>query len=232
MALKTITVTEKLLSLLIGWWGLRRDFTPSITSLVKAIDAKDNYTMNHCKRVTFYALELAQYLGCSNDMLDALRFAGPIHDVGKIGVRDEILLKPGGLESEERDIMQNHVTIGGEIVKPLHPGHLELAVVRNHHERFDGEGYPDGLKGNKIPLVVRIFSVIDTYDAMSTDRPYRDALSPEESVAELIRCRGSQFDGDVVNAFIEHTLSAYKEVAPIYEGHTGSEQGQITHLCS
>ncbi|MFQ5899997.1 MAG: response regulator [Thermodesulfobacteriota bacterium] len=177
----------------------------SITSLVKAIDARDNYTMNHCKRVTSYAVRLAQYIGCE-DMLDALRFAGPIHDVGKIGVRDAILLKPGALDPFERDIMQNHVTIGDEIVKPLNLGHSELAVVRNHHERFDGTGYPDRLKGDEIALTARIFSVVDAYDAMSTDRPYKSAMSHEDSIAELIKCSGTQLDGDIVDVFIKYGI--------------------------
>lgn len=181
----------------------------TITSLVKAINARDDYTMSHCERVTSYAVRLAEYIDCSDEVIDALCFAGPIHDVGKIGVRDEILLKPTVLDSGERDIMQDHVTIGDEIVKHLNLGHLEYAIMHNHHERFDGNGYPDRLKGNEIPLVARIASVVDAYDAMIADRPYRPAMSHEESVAELLRCRGTQFDGELVNTFIEHGI--YKE---------------------
>lgn len=186
--------------------NLMENLFQSITALVRAIDARDNYTMNHGKRDTLYAVKLAGCLGCPEEVLDAFRFAGPIHDVGKIGVRDGILLKPGFLEPDERDIMKSHTTIGNEIIRPLNLGPLEYAVVRSHHERFDGMGYPDGLKGADIPLVARIFSVIDTYDAMTSNRPYRTARSHEEAIAELMRCRGTQFDGDVVDVFVKHGI--------------------------
>jgi len=179
----------------------------SITSLIKAIDAKDNYTMNHCKRVTYYAIRLAQHLDCPQEVIDAIRIAGPIHDVGKIGIKDEILLKPGTLTETERKIMEKHVVIGEDIVKPLNFGSLERAVVRNHHERFNGKGYPDGLKASDIPLIARIFSVVDTYDAITTDRPYRPARPHEEATAELLRCSGTQFDRTIVEAFIYYKIS-------------------------
>ncbi len=174
-----------------------------VTSLVKAINAKDNYTMNHCKRVTLYAVRLAECLGCTDELVNALRFSGPIHDVGKIGIRDDILLKPGILGAEEREVIMRHVVIGESIIKPLNLGVSERAIVRYHHERFDGTGYPDGLSGEEIPLVARIFSVADTYDAMTTTRPYRSARSHEEAVEELVRCSASQFDKDVVDAFMD-----------------------------
>lgn len=175
----------------------------SVASLVKAIDARDNYTMNHCKRTTLYATKLARFIGCSTDVIDAFNFTGPLHDVGKIGIRDAILLKPGRLTREEFDIMKSHPRIGEEIISVLSLGDMETAIVRNHHERFDGRGYPDGLGGKEIPLVARIFAVVDTYDAMTTTRPYRPARSHDEAVAELVRCKGTQFDGEVVDAFIE-----------------------------
>ena len=178
----------------------------STTSLLAAIQARDNYTMNHCKQVTQYAVRLAQCMGCSEEIIDSLRLAGPIHDVGKIGVRDNILLKPGKLNLEEMDIMKTHVEIGDEIIKPLSFGHLECAIVRNHHERFDGGGYPDQFKGTDIPLVARIFSVADTYDAMTTDRPYRAALSHEIAVEEINKYSWQQFDGDIVDVFIDHAI--------------------------
>ncbi len=189
----------------------------SVTSLVKAIDARDNYTMNHCRQVTLYAIQLAQFISCPDEVIDALRFAGPIHDVGKIGVRDGILLKPGFLEQSEKDVMESHVIIGDKIIRPLNLGSMELAVVRNHHERFDGSGYPDKLKGEKIPLVARIFSVADTYDAMTTNRPYRTARSHEEAVKELKRCRGTQFDGDIVDAFVKKDICKDNLEMPFWE---------------
>lgn len=174
-----------------------------VTSLVMAIDARDNYTMSHCKRVTSYAIRLARCLGCSDGIVDALRFAGPIHDVGKIGVRDGILLKAGGLGSEEIMIMRNHAVIGDEIIKPLNLGVLERAVVRNHHERFDGTGYPDALKGSDVPLISRIFCIADSYDAMTSSRPYRPAMPHQKAVAELLKHKGTQFDGDIVDIFMK-----------------------------
>jgi len=186
--------------------NLRYKIMQSTTSLLTAIQARDNYTMNHCKQVTQYAVRLAECMGCSEEILDSLRLAGPIHDVGKIGVRDNILLKPGHLDREERDIMKTHVVIGDEIITPLNFGPLERAIVRNHHERFDGGGYPDQIKGQEIPLVARIFSVADTYDAMTTDRPYRAALSHEIAIAEIKKYSWQQFDGDIVEVFVDHGI--------------------------
>lgn len=186
--------------------NLRYKIMQSTTSLLTAIQARDNYTMNHCKQVTQYAVRLAQCMGCSEEILDALRLAGPIHDVGKIGVRDNILLKPGHLDREERAIMKTHVEIGDEIITPLNFSPLERAIVRNHHERYDGDGYPDQFKGEEIPLVARIFSVADTYDAMTTDRPYRAALSHAIAIDEIKKYSWKQFDGDIVELFIDHGI--------------------------
>ncbi len=197
LRLENIALYENLLE------NLRR----SIASLVRAIDARDNYTMNHCRRTTLYAIHLARFIGCSLDVIDAFRFAGPLHDVGKIGIRDAILLKPERLTKEEFEIMKSHPMIGEDIVGILSLGELETAIVRNHHERFDGRGYPDGLGGKDIPLVARIFAVVDTYDAMTTTRPYRPARTHEEAIAELIRCSGSQFDREIVEAFIDSGMN-------------------------
>ena len=186
--------------------NLTENIFKSITSLVTAIDARDNYTMNHCKRVTDYAVKFATALNLSTDILDALRFAGPIHDVGKIGVRDAILLKPDKLDYEEFIIMQSHVLIGDDIVGHLNFGEMERAIVRNHHEKFDGNGYPDGLKHDKIPIVARIFSILDTYDAMTTNRPYRKARSHQDALEELAVCSGVQFDGELVKDFLRLDL--------------------------
>ncbi len=186
--------------------NLIENMLKSITALVRAIDARDNYTMSHCKRVTQYAVRLAECISSSDEVVDSLRFAGPIHDVGKIGIRDSILLKPSPLDHDERVIMESHTLVGDEIVKPLNLGYLERAIVRNHHERFDGTGYPDRLKGEDIPIVSRIFAIVDTYDAMTTDRPYRAALTHQIAVGELKRCSGTQFDGDLVDVFIKNGI--------------------------
>ena len=183
--------------------NLSENIFKSITSLVTAIDARDNYTMNHCKRVTNYAVDFSKALNLSDEITDAFRFAGPIHDVGKIGVRDSILLKPGKLDNEELALMQGHVLIGDDIVGHLNLGANERSVVRNHHEKFDGNGYPDGLKHDKIPLVARVFTIVDTYDAMTTNRPYRKARTHEEALEELAKCSGTQFDGELVKDFLK-----------------------------
>ncbi|MBI5233454.1 MAG: response regulator [Deltaproteobacteria bacterium] len=193
---------------LVLYENLTENVIQSISSLVTAIDARDNYTMNHCKRVTDYAVCLAKALDASVETIDALKFTGPIHDVGKIGVRDNILLKPNRLDMEERSAMESHVVIGERIVLPLYVGALERAVVRNHHERFDGGGYPDGLKHDNIPLVARIFSVVDTYDAMTSNRPYRRALTHHVAMEELLKCANTQFDPKVVDAFIKLDINS------------------------
>lgn len=190
--------------------NLSENIFKSITSLVTAIDARDNYTMNHCKRVTSYAVEFAKGINLSNEILDAFRFAGPIHDVGKIGVRDGILLKPGKLDNEEFAIMRSHAKIGDEIVCHLNFGENERAVVRNHHEKFDGNGYPDNLKHDSIPLVARIFAIVDTFDAMTTNRPYRKARTRQDAFEELAVCSGVQFDGELVKDFLR--LDLFKDV--------------------
>ena len=141
-------------------------------------------------------------MGCGQEVIDSINFAGPLHDIGKIGVRDEILLKKSGFTGEEREIMKSHVVRGEEILRPLNLLASERAVVLYHHERWDGGGYPKGLCGQDIPVVARIFSVADTFDAMTSTRPYRQALSLDVAKAEIIKCRGSQFDPAVVDAFI------------------------------
>ncbi len=190
--------------------NLSENIFKSITSLVTAIDARDNYTMNHCKRVTNYAVEFARGINLSDEILDAFRFAGPIHDVGKIGVRDGILLKPDKLDNEEFAIMRSHAKIGDEIVCHLNFGENERAVVRNHHEKFDGNGYPDGLKHDRIPLVARIFAIVDTFDAMTTNRPYRKARTRQDAFEELAVCSGVQFDGELVKDFLR--LDLFKDI--------------------
>ncbi|MEK7773439.1 MAG: HD-GYP domain-containing protein, partial [Deltaproteobacteria bacterium] len=133
---------------------------------------------------------------------DCISFAGPLHDIGKIAVRDEVLLKRGVFTEEEKEIMKTHVVRGEEILRPLNLLTAEKAVVLYHHERWDGEGYPNRLKGDDIPLAARIFSVADTFDAMTSSRPYRKALSHEVSMEEILRCGGTQFDPCVVEAFL------------------------------
>jgi putative two-component system response regulator len=174
-----------------------------IFSLAAAVEAKDPYTEAHTKRVAESARKLGIRLGLDDSDLEALYRGGLIHDIGKIGVPDSILLKAGSLTSEESRIMQSHTTIGEGIVAPLHSGEDLLPIVRHHHEHFDGGGYPDGLIGVAIPLLARIVAVCDAYDAMVNDRPYRVRRSDGEAIRILTSGAGKQWDRQVVQVFVE-----------------------------
>ncbi len=173
----------------------------TLRALVRSLEAKDPYTKLHSERVTGLALHIAKIMGCSSDELDSLRFAGHLHDIGKIGIRDQILMKPGKLTKKEYEIIKTHPVIGEEIVSHLGLLPLEKSIIRHHHERWDGGGYPDGLKGLEIPGCSRILSVADTFDAITTRRPYRDAVPVEMAMEEIEKNAGSQFDPEVVEAF-------------------------------
>jgi putative two-component system response regulator len=168
-------------------------------ALAAAVEAKDAYTAGHATRVTGYALSIAELTGG----IDLLRFrlAGDLHDVGKIGVPDSVLNKPGRLTEEEFEQVRKHPETGARILEPLIDDPLVLGVVRWHHERWDGLGYPDGLAGERIPLPARVLAVADTLDAMTSRRAYREGLSWEVALSEIRRCAGTQFDPAVVAAF-------------------------------
>ena len=174
----------------------------TLKSLITTIGVRDSYTKEHSDRVTMYALRIAEGMGLPAEEIDTLRFGGYLHDIGKIGVRDTVLLKPGGLSDEEMDEIRLHSVIGDEIVKPIRFFDKERRVIRHHHERYDGKGYPDGIGGEEIPVIARILAVADTFDAMTSHRPYRKALSRQAAVSELNRCAGAQFDPGMVEAFM------------------------------
>lgn len=180
----------------------------TLTSLITAINKRDLYTEDHCKRVTQTCLALGEMLKLNTYEKDVLSVVGPVHDVGKIGIPDVILLKPGKLTDDEYDIIKAHSVYGEEIMNRFEILSHEASMIRHHHERFDGRGYPDGITGNDIPRGARIIAVCDTYDAMVTNRPYRNALSKEEAVREIIRCKGSQFDPDIAECFVEMVTDA------------------------
>ncbi|MDA8172524.1 MAG: response regulator [Nitrospiraceae bacterium] len=175
----------------------------ALKSLVNSIEARDSYTKQHSERVTGYALQIAAIMGLSEDEKNAIAFGGYLHDIGKIGVRDMVLLKQGVLTSEEVEEIRLHPVIGDNIISPMKFFPKEKSLIRHHHERFDGGGYPDGIGGDEIPLIVRILSIADTFDAMTSVRPYRSAKSHQAAVKELVRCSGTQFDGLIVNAFLQ-----------------------------
>jgi len=175
----------------------------TLKALVTSIEARDSYTKQHSERVTNYSLQIARQMGVSPEERDIISFGGYLHDIGKIGVRDTILLKPGRLTEEEKLEIKEHPVIGDNIIKPIKFFPRERELIRHHHENFNGSGYPDGITGDQTPLIVRIIKVADTYDAMTSSRPYRSAISHEVAVTELTNCSGTQFDGDVVKAFLQ-----------------------------
>ena len=181
---------------------VERTYIETIMALALAVEAKDPYSAGHSKRVGFYASQLAKEMGMDAEVQQTLNNAGILHDIGKIGVKDEILLKPGRLTDEEFKLMQQHPVIGEAIVKPVRALSKVVQLVRCHHERYDGKGYPSGLKGEEIPLEARLLSVVDAYDAMSTNRPYRKRLTQDEVKAELKRNSGIQHDPQFVEAFL------------------------------
>jgi len=183
--------------------NLRQSFIASLLSLVSAIEAKDAYTQQHSTRVTDYAVRIAENMHRSEEELETLKSAGPLHDIGKIGIQDHILNKPGRLSDEEFDRIRAHPLIGVNIVSPLGLTDEELAIIRNHHERWDGRGYPDGLAHEDIPELARILAVADAFDAMNSDRAYRSALPLGVCLKELRRNSGTQFDPDVVEAALK-----------------------------
>ena len=179
-----------------------RTFRGTLQALGSALDARDSETEGHSSRVADLAITVGREMGLSRSELDRLEKAALLHDVGKIGVPDAILRKPGPLTEDEWAEMRRHPAIGKNIIKDIPFLENVAEIVHSHHERFDGNGYPRGLKGDEIPLAARIFSVVDAYDAMTSDRPYRKARSPGTATQEIITYSGSQFDPEVVNGFL------------------------------
>jgi response regulator RpfG family c-di-GMP phosphodiesterase len=183
--------------------GIYSNLVDTLTSLVTTLEAKDPYTREHSQRVTDYAVALGRHLRLDEDSLEMIHFAGMLHDIGKIGVRDGILTKCGRLTDDEYQEIKQHPIIGERIIKPLGLVDDERSIILHHHERFDGRGYPDGLRGEEIPLLARIVSVTDAFDAMTTTRSYRQAMPIASALAEMDRCAGTQFDPTIVRIWIE-----------------------------
>ena len=175
-----------------------------ITTLALTIEARDPYTLGHCDRLSRYAVALGEALGLDHEMLRALRLGGYLHDLGKIAVPDGILLKPGPLDPVEQERIRAHPGAGSDLVLGLRSMELVRPIMRHHHEKWDGSGYPDGLKGAAIPLGARIISVVDVFDALHTERPYKAALPRSEAVSLLIReTDAGYWDPKVVETFLE-----------------------------
>ena len=183
-------------------WMATCTFQPRAGRRRWSVEAKDVMTERHAQRVAGAARRLGRRLGLPQVALEALYRGGIVHDIGKVGVSESILLKSGPLDVEERRRMQAHPVIGESIVAPLQSGSSLLPIIRHHHERFDGRGYPDGLRGDEIPLLTRIVSVCDAYDALVNDRPYRWGLAPEAAIEILRQGAGTQWDPDLVELLI------------------------------
>ena len=181
---------------------LKESFYAMVRTLAETIEKRDPYTGDHTRRVVDYSLAIAWRLELPADQHTRLEMAAALHDIGKLGVRDEVLLKNGPLNSEELAHMKMHPTFGEEILMHIKPLKDVIPGVKSHHERCDGSGYPHGLKGDKIDITARIIAVADSFDAMTSDRPYRKALSRESAFSELLKHSGTQFDAAVVEAFL------------------------------
>jgi len=174
----------------------------TLFAFVAALEVRDLYTRKHSTRVARVAHMIAEEMGCTEEELDMINVAGSLHDIGKIGIRDDILLKPGRLTEDEYEKIKEHPAIGADIISKLGLWGREAQIIRHHHERFDGTGYPDGLKGEKIPKLARILSVADSYDAMASDRAYRKKMDKSVVLDIIVKNSGTQFDPEVVEVFL------------------------------
>ncbi len=186
--------------------GLYENMLSTLNSMAKILDARDPHTSQHSTRVTNFSLAMGNALKLPEEEKDILYIASSLHDIGKVGIPDSILLKEGRLTDEEFRIIKRHPDIGADILKPLPPMARETDIIRYHHERYDGKGYPSGIRGEEIPLLSRIIALADAYDAMTSDRPYRDGLRIEEAIEEIKRCEGSQFDPELARIFIHNVI--------------------------
>ena len=182
---------------------VQKSYFDTVKALVQAVEENDRYTRGHSERVTTFSVKIAERMGLGEKRVELVRYGGVLHDVGKIGINVNIIQKPGRLTQEEFNIIKNHPLIGARIIAPIKFLQEVLPIVSQHHERYDGLGYPSGIDGAGIVAEARVLAVADDYDAMITARPYRKPLPREEAIAELKRCSGTQFDPIVVEQFLE-----------------------------
>jgi putative nucleotidyltransferase with HDIG domain len=185
---------------------VKKDHLDSVKVLAEAIDAKDPYTRGHSDRVRRMSLRIALPMGFAEDRLENLEYGALLHDIGKIGIKDEVLQKPGVLSPEEYQYIQEHPLIGVKIVEGMDFFKDKIPMIRNHHEHFDGSGYPDGLAEEAIPFEARIIAVPDAFDAMTSLRPHRRAIPVDEVIKEMERCKGKQFDPKILEIFMNEKI--------------------------
>ncbi len=199
---------------------LQTTYVSTLRSLISIIEAKDPYTKGHTERVASYAMALANRLSFDEETLRTILFGALLHDIGKMGVLDEIIQKPGPLTEEEWELMRAHPVVGAQIVEKMEFLTGTIDIVRHHHESWNGKGYPDGLRGEEIPLLARLVTVADSFDAMTTDRPYRKALSLDEAVRRLEEASGVQFDAELVKVFVKYVREKGRDLAVVSAAET------------
>ncbi len=191
--------------------NVQNTFKDTVKSFAYAIETKDKYTHGHSEKVALFTELICHAMELPDEDIERIKLAAQLHDIGKIGINEEVLNKPGKLTIEEYEIIKGHPLMGTRILQPLHFLKDIIPIIHHHHEKYDGTGYPDGIKGADIPLGSRIISVGDTYEAMTSDRPYRKGLSHAVTVTELVRCAGTQFDPGIVKIFIKIMEEGYKK---------------------
>jgi energy-coupling factor transport system substrate-specific component len=221
---QTISIQQERLSLALKQVQMGNE---TILAIAKTVDAKDALTSKHSQRVSDYSVRIARKEGFSEDEQENLRKAALLHDIGKIGIPDSILNKPDRLTDREYAVMKTHVTSGAEILKDFTLIEHVVEGARYHHERYDGRGYPDGLKGKDIPLYGRIIAIADAFDAMTANRVYRKRLDFDYVMGELRRGRGTQFDPELLDLFLDLIDSGEIDVAALYAEHT-ADSGEVT----
>ena len=188
----------------------------SVQALVKTLEARDHYTGQHCNQVTEIALHFARDLGLSPEELESVKTAGYLHDIGKVGISDRLLLKQGPLTREERAIIETHPIIGEKIVRPLGLKPPAKEIILHHHERWDGRGYPQGLAGEEIPFLCRLVALADVFDALTNDRPYRRRFSFQDALKKIRAEAGTQFDPDLARHFVKLISSQTRNPVPLW----------------
>lgn len=183
--------------------GKKEMYLKTISSFISAIDAKDIYTENHSRRVAKMTVGFARYMGLEGEMIEKLQYGALLHDIGKIGIADAILNKPAPLSNQEYNLIKQHPLKGLKILAPMEPDETIISIIKHHHEWYNGNGYPDGLKGEAIPFAARLVSIVDAWDAMTSDRSYRQKLSLKQTIREFQLGSGKQFDPNLVKSFIK-----------------------------